>query len=63
LSNRRTAASASLSVLLPGERLVREMRFDACHGRNRRHQPLQVHSGRRVFLLDLANSELLRERR
>jgi hypothetical protein len=50
-------------VLLLGERLLREMGFDICRCCYRVHQLLPVHSGNRVLVLDLADSELLRERR
>jgi hypothetical protein len=39
------------------------MVFDICRCCYRAHQLLLVHSGSRILVLDLADSELLRERR
>jgi hypothetical protein len=50
-------------VLLLCERLLREITFNICRYRHRAHQLLRVYGGRRVLDLDLADSELLRERR
>jgi hypothetical protein len=62
LSNRERDRSVGV-VLFLGERLLREMGFDICRCCYRAHQLLLVHFGSSVLVLDLADSELLRERR